>query len=245
MRSKKQSSPEKISELEPSIFELLCHIDEGTYVLDVGCGVGITPCYIAKRYGCRVVGVDISERMIDRANERAKREDVENIVEFRVADVQNLPFEDTLFDVVIGESIVAFAEDKQRAVSECVRVTKPGGYVGLNESIWIKAPPPEMVEYISHTSGAKTEVLTSDGWEELLEGSGLRDIVARTYKITVLSDSINQIRRLGFGGLARVWYRALRLYVARPAYRSFLKEAFAQPKNLIEYLGYGIYIGRK
>ena len=99
MVNKKQLSPEEISELEPSYFELqaywgatkhmgglratkelieLCHINKGKYVLDVGCGVGITPCYIAKRHGCRVVGVDISEGMIDWSNERAKREGVED-----------------------------------------------------------------------------------------------------------------------------------------------------------------------
>ena len=72
----------------------LCHIDKDTYILDVGCGAGATPCYLAKRHGCRVVGVDISEGMIDRSNERARREGVEDRVEFRVADAQNIPFED-------------------------------------------------------------------------------------------------------------------------------------------------------
>ncbi len=51
----------------------LCHINESKYVLDVGCGVGMTACYIAKKYGCRVVGVDIHEEMISRSNERAER----------------------------------------------------------------------------------------------------------------------------------------------------------------------------
>jgi len=70
----------------------LCNIGEGKYVLDVGCGAGVTPCFIAKRCGCRVVGVDISEGMIERSKERAEREglaDTDNEhpgVEFRVAD---------------------------------------------------------------------------------------------------------------------------------------------------------------
>jgi ubiquinone/menaquinone biosynthesis C-methylase UbiE len=112
----------------------LCHIGEGKYVLDVGCGVGVTPCSIARRYGCRVVGVDILEGMIERSKERAKREGVMDRVEFRVADAQDLPFEDDLFDAVITESVTAFPEDKQKAVNEYVRVAKPGGYVGLSES---------------------------------------------------------------------------------------------------------------
>jgi len=75
----------------------LCHIGEGKYVLDVGCGAGVTPCFIARRYGCRVVGVDISKGMVERYEERAKREGVADRVEFRVADAQDLPFDDDLF----------------------------------------------------------------------------------------------------------------------------------------------------
>ena len=268
MENKKQLSPQEIPGLEPSYFELqadwgitkhigglkateelieLCHIEEGKYVLEVGCGVGITACYVAKRHGCRVVGVDISERMIDRSVERAKREGVEDRVEFKVADVQNLPFEDNLFDVVIGESVTAFPEDKQRAVSEYVRVTKPGGYVGLNEGIWIKTPPPtELVEYLSRITGARLE--TSDGWKELLEGSGLRDIEARTYKVNLLNEMISQIRRFDFREYLRAWHRFLSQCITSPACRRFAKEALTVPNSIfkfLEYAGYGIYVGRK
>lgn len=265
MENKKQVSLEEISELEASYFELqaywgitkhmgglkatrelieLCHINKDKYVLDVGCGVGATPCYLAKRYGCRVVGVDISERMIDRSNERAKREGVENRVKFRLADAQNLPFEDALFDVVIGESVTTFLEDKQRAVSEYVRVIKPGGYVGLNEETWIKTPPPtELVEYATRTWDIKAEIPTSDRWEELLEGSGLRDRVVRTYKINVLGE-FSQIRRYSFKDLLRMLYRTLSLYRSS-AFRRYMKERLPTPKNLFEYLRYGIYVGRK
>ena len=224
----------------------LCHIDKGKYVLDVGCGVGVTSCYIARRYGCRVVGVDISERMIERSNERARREGVEDSVEFRAADVQDLPFEDDLFDAVIGESITAFPEDKQRTVNEYVRVTKPGGYVGLNESTWMKTPvPAELVEWVSQDLSANAEALASDGWVGLLEGAGLRDIVARTYTISVRSEFTGIIKRYSLGDMLKVWYRALSLYRRDPAYRNVVKGAGATPKNVFEYLGYGIYVGRK
>lgn len=56
----------KVSHVAPIILPL----DKGVFVLDVGCGVGVTPCHIAKRHGSRVVGVDISERMADRARQR-------------------------------------------------------------------------------------------------------------------------------------------------------------------------------
>jgi len=227
----------------------LCHIDKDTYVLDVGCGVGMTACYIAKKYGCRVVGVDISGRMIDRANERAKREDVEGKVEFQVADVQNLPFEDALFDVVISESVTAFLEDKQSAISEYVRVTKPGGYVGLNETTWIKAnPPTEVVEYVFHSAGAnKPEA--PNGWKELLKGSGLKDIVVKTYKVTSLGQFVDDIRTIGFTQAFKACGRLLSLYFKSSVYRKAIKEmtkgARSIPRNVLEYYGYEIYVGRK
>jgi arsenite methyltransferase len=227
----------------------LCHIEKDKYVLEVGCGVGLTACYIARKYGCRIVGVDISEKMIERSKERAGREGVEDRVEFRVADVQDLPFEDGLFDVVIGESITVFPEDKQKAVSEYVRVTKPGGYVGLNETTWLKTPVPmELVEWVSCDYSANAEVLPADAWVGLLEGAGLRDIIARTYKTSALRGFTDLVGRYGLGEMLGVWRRALSLYRTSPAYKRFvreIKEAGPMPKGAFEYFGYGIYVGRK
>jgi len=257
MDNKEQLSPEVIYELIAYVgfrkhFHLggldatrelvdLCHIDRDKYVLDVGCGTGKTACYIVKEYGCKVVGVDILERMIDRANERAKREGVEDRVEFRVADAQDLPFEDTLFDVVIGEFITGLLDDKQRGVNEYLKVTRPGGYIGFNEATWIKTPPPtELVKYLSRIFGVKGEIPTSDGWKELFIGAGLRDIVVRTYKTNVLSE-----KRENLKDFLRVWYRVLYVYIRSSAFRRFIKEALSLPKKFLEYWGYGIYVGRK
>jgi arsenite methyltransferase len=227
----------------------LCHISEGNYVLDVGCGVGVTPCFIAKRCGCRVFGVDILEGMIERSRERAQREGIADRVEFRVADAQDLPFEDDLFDAVITESVTAFPEDKQKASNEYARVTKPGGYVGLNESVWLKVPPPpEVVAWASRDVGANVEPLTSDAWVGLLERAGLREIVARTYEINVRTEAKEIFRRYGIAGMLGIWGKILSLYARNPAYRRFVKEVQeggVVPKNLDEYFGYGLYVGRK
>ena len=227
----------------------LCHMGTGKYVLDVGCGAGVTPCFIAQRYDCRVVGVDISEKMVERSKERAQREKVADRVEFRVADAQDLPFEDALFDAVITESVTSFPEDKQKAVNEYVRVTKPGGYVGLNESMWRKVPPPpEVVAWASQDLGANVQPLTSDAWAGLLEGAGLREITVRTYEINTQDEARGILQRYGLGGMLRVAWRMLLLYARRPAYRSFVKgvrEGGVTPTNLEEYFGYGLFVGQK
>ena len=268
MHSKNQSSPEKMSELESSYFEVqaywgmtkhmgglqateelveLCLINQDKYVLVVGCGVGVTPCYLAKRYGCRVVGVDLSEKMVDRSRERAKREGVENNVEFRVADAQGLPFEDATFDAVICESVNAFIEDKPRALSEYVRLTKPGGYVGINEVTWLKTPPQELVAYLYRIMGAEF-LACNNGWKELLEGSGLKEIVAKVYKTDALSQWINEVKQFEFADFIRAWSRYFYLFIKSPACRRFTKEALSFPRsifNLFRYFGYGLYVGRR
>ncbi len=227
----------------------LCHIDEGKCVLDVGCGVGQTPCLLAKKYGCNVVGIDINERMIERSKERAEAEGVTDRTEFRVADAQSLPFEDDAFDAVITESVTVFPEDKEKTVKEYTRVTKPGGYVGLSESTWLKSPPPpEILAWAAQDLGAHVKPLTSDGWARLLEGAGLRDIVARTYEIEVRKETKTLVRRYGYGEMLRTLYRALILYARNPWYRRFVKDVRKTgiaPDSLVEYLGYGIYVGRK
>jgi arsenite methyltransferase len=226
-----------------------CHIGEGSYVLDVGCGAGATPCFLAKRYRCRVVGVDILAGMIDRCNERARREGVADRVEFRVADAQDLPFEDSLFDAVLTESVSAFPEDKQLAVQEYARVTKPGGYVGLNESTWLKVPPPpEVVAWVSQDVGGTARPQTAEEWVGLMEGAGLQEISATIRQVSVKEETRAILQRYGCRGMLRVWSRMLALYMRNPAYRRFLKglrEGEITPDSLEEYFGYGLYVGWK
>jgi ubiquinone/menaquinone biosynthesis C-methylase UbiE len=225
----------------------LCHVNKDSYVLDVGCGVGATACYIAKEYGCKVVGVDLSEGMIDRSRERAKRKGVEDRVKFMVADAQNLPFKDDLFDTVISESVTVFLEDKQKAVSEYARVTKPGGYVGLNEVTWINPPPAEVADYLSHALGG-AEFLTSDVWKKLLEGSGLTNIGVKTYETNALSQWANEMKSLDFRDFAKAWYKFFSLCIKSRAVRKYVRELWPPPKSIFrifKYFGYGLYVGRK
>jgi len=227
----------------------LCHIGQDSYVLDVGCGVGVTPCFIAKKCGCRVVGVDISERMVERSKERARREKVADWVEFRVADAQDLPFKDAVFDAVMTESVTAFPEDKQKAVNEYVRVTRPGGYVGLNETAWLRMPPPpEMVAWAAQDVGATVQPQTPDAWTEMLAAAGLGQITAKVYPINTRNEANGILRRYGLGEMLRVVGRMLLLYTRSPAYRRFLKEIRQEgimPDGLETYFGYGLFVGRR
>ncbi|MCJ7738456.1 MAG: class I SAM-dependent methyltransferase [Anaerolineae bacterium] len=221
----------------------LCHIENAHEALHAGCGIGVGPAHIAKKYKCHVVGVDISEKMIEWSRRRAREERVESEVEFRTADVLDLPFEADRFDVVISESVLIFVEDKARAIRECVRVTKPGGYVGLNEGLWIKQPPPEMAARVSEAIGPF--VPTCETWQSLWEASGLQERVLKTCQTDARTEVMSRIRWIGWWWLLRAWGRGLRLYIADPAVRQAIKEMFDVPAEVFEYVGYGLFAGRK
>lgn len=222
----------------------LCRIRADLTVLDVGCGVGATTVYLAKKHGCRVVGVDISEHMIARAEERSKREGVQNQIEFRVASAIALPFQDGHFDAVICESVTTFIKEKAESICEHTRVTKPGGFVGLNEETWIETPPPELIEFTRRTWEIESEIPTAEGWIGWMEGCGLGDILAKPYRFSTARES-SQVRRYRVGDFVRMAYRTLYLYVTRQDFREYMQERRSLLQNLFDYLGYGIYVGKK
>jgi ubiquinone/menaquinone biosynthesis C-methylase UbiE len=221
----------------------LCHIEDAREVLNVGCGIGVGPAYIAKKYDCRAVGVDLSEKMIEWSRRRAREERVESKVEFRVADVLELPFEADRFDVVICESVLIFVEDKSRAIRECVRVTKPGGYVGLNEGCWTRQPSPEMVAQVKAAIGPF--IPTIDAWQALWEASGLQERVVRICQVDPRTEVKSRIQWIGWRWVLGAWGRALRLYITNPAIRQPIKEMFEVPPEVFQYAGYGLFAGRK
>ena len=79
----------------------MCKVKKEKQILDVGCGAGHTACLIAEQHGAHVTGIDISEVMIDKANERAQRMGLMTMVEFRTADAYQLPFGNDCFDIVL------------------------------------------------------------------------------------------------------------------------------------------------
>jgi SAM-dependent methyltransferase len=227
----------------------LCQIDRDAYVLEVGCGTGLTPRYLAQTVGCRVVGVDLSERMITWSRRRVQRTDVADRVTLNVADAQHLPFADGTFDAVICESVTAFVPDKPRAVAEYARVTRPGGYVGLTEGVWITPPPAELATYLGHVM-AGADFQASDGWKALLEGAGLTDLVALSYSISARSHWKGEMGRMDrddFRDYLHAWRTFGSLLLTSAAFRQYIHELWP-PRSILhmfDYFGYGVFVGRK
>lgn len=98
-------------------------------VLDVACGSGNAALAAARRAWGNTVGADFVPALLERGRERAAAERLE--IEFVEADAQDLPFEDASFDVVVSVYGAMFAPDQERTAAELLRVTKPGGRIGM------------------------------------------------------------------------------------------------------------------
>jgi tocopherol O-methyltransferase len=96
-------------------------------VLDAGCGVGGSSIHLAKKTGCRVTGITLSERQAAQAMANAKQKGVNELVNFEVMDYCATNFADESFDVVWGCESICYAGDKNSFVKEAFRLLKPGG----------------------------------------------------------------------------------------------------------------------
>jgi SAM-dependent methyltransferase len=219
-----------------------CAIGPGTYVLDVGCGVGATTGYLAQAHGCRVVGIDLRPSMVTQARERAMRAGVTDRMAFCVADVTALPFAEHHFDALLLESVLTFVEDKRQALRECARITQPGGCVGLNEELWLEEPPSALAEQ-ARAIWQTTEILTREGWRRLIDQAGLRDVTVDVCRFDARREA-TQIRRYGCQEMGRMFYRAAALYLRSAAFRRYVAARRSLPKDLFRYLGYAVWTAR-
>ncbi len=227
----------------------LCHVEKGKQVLDVGCGIGKTSAAFAKR-GSSVVGVDISARMVEWARETAEREGVIDRVEFKTADARQLPFDDATFDVVLCESVLAFVLDKDRALGEFIRVCKPGGWVGLNETMWLASSvPPEIVAALEGAGFGGARFLTIEEWRSTVNASRLRDVVMKTYHTSARGDVLDRIRWFGITGILRNIGHMVSFAASNRANRAALAHYISWsrriPETFYDYYGYAICAGRK
>jgi len=137
----------------------LASIVPGETVLDLGAGAGFDAFLAAAHVGPtgRVIGVDITPEMVEKAQANAAREGYAN-VEFRLGDIENMPVENNSIDLIISNCVLNLVPDKDKAFREMARVLKPGGRMAISDIVLDK-PLPERLKndanaYCACVSGA-------------------------------------------------------------------------------------------
>ncbi len=222
----------------------LCRVKEAKSVLYVGSGIGVGPAYIARKFGCYVTAVDISEKMLSWTTRRALEEGVSTKIETRLANVLDLPFEDNRFDAVLVESILAFVEDKEKAIIECLRVIRPAGYIGLNEVFWTEPPSPEMIE-ANRRIQMGIELLTFNEWQKLWNLFALNEKTIKTYDIDLKKETKDRIQWVGRRWIIRAWGRLIKLYLSNPLARQAINSQTKETTKSYKSMGFGLFTGQK
>ncbi len=170
-------------------------LQEGEVVVDLGAGGGIDCFLAARRVGPtgRVIGVDMTPEMVLLAQRNARAGGVEN-VEFRLGEIEDLPVEDGIADLVISNCVINLVPDKSHAFAEAFRVLKPGGRISVSDIVTTGPLPgaarASVGAYVACLGGA----LMLDDYLAAVRAAGFDDVVvAREIAYSTTEDEVDDL----------------------------------------------------
>lgn len=200
--------------------------DESTRVLDAGCGTGQTAAYIAKEYSCHVTALDNNEIMVVKANERFTAEKLQ--LKAMEGSVEELPFPDDYFDIVLSESVMLFT-DMDKTISEFSRVLKPNGKllaveIAMETKMDDKALEPLKLFYEDAVFRSPEE------WRQAFSKAGFQKIQMKTPEVHFDPENIDTVPDFAFSE------------PMDPVYFDIMKEHEEMMESYKRKLGFRVFI---
>jgi len=161
----------------------LAGLKEGETVLDLGSGGGIDAFLASKKVGPkgRVIGVDMTKRMIERAKQTAEKYGYNN-VEFRLGEIEDLPVEDNSIDVIISNCVINLSPDKKKVFQEAYRVLKPKGRILISDLVTEGRLPSIVRKNLSAWASCIAGAMDKKEYLRTIEEAGFR-------KVKIVSES--------------------------------------------------------
>lgn len=155
----------------------LASLSEGETVLDLGSGAGFDCFLAAKRVGNagRVIGVDMTPEMLEKARENARAGGYEN-VEFRLGEIEHIPAADNSVDAVISNCVINLVPDKRAAFAEAFRVLEPGGRLMVSDIVLSGDLPEEVRASIAAYIGCVAGAVKREEYLDALRSAGFESI---------------------------------------------------------------------
>jgi arsenite methyltransferase len=152
-------------------------IRPGDVVLDLGSGAGIDCFLAARKVGPegRVIGVDMTDEMLDKARKNARKVGARN-VEFRKGLIEELPVADRSVDLIISNCVINLSPQKDRVFAEAFRVLKPGGKMLVSDIVLEKDLPPEVAEDIGAYVGCIAGAVRRDVYMQAVRDAGFSSV---------------------------------------------------------------------
>lgn len=155
----------------------LASLRKGETVLDLGSGAGFD-CFLASaRVGRRgrIIGVDMTPEMLERARDNARKNGYKNI-EFRLGEIENLPVADNSVDTVISNCVINLSPDKPRVFKEAFRVIKPGGRMMISDIVLLKPLPKAIAKSIEAYVGCIAGAELKERYLEKIRVAGFTNV---------------------------------------------------------------------
>jgi len=155
----------------------LASLKQGETVLDLGSGAGLDCFLAAQKVGQngKVIGVDMTPEMIEKARENARKENYQN-VEFRLGEIENLPVADNSVDLVISNCVINLSPDKKRVFKETFRVLKPNGRLMISDIVLLKELPNVIKNSVNAYIGCLSGAMIKDEYVEAIKDVGFREV---------------------------------------------------------------------
>ncbi|MFH1134418.1 MAG: arsenite methyltransferase [Nanoarchaeota archaeon] len=166
----------------------LGEIRNGMTVLDLGSGAGLDCFLAAKKVGKsgKVIGVDMTEQMIKKARENAKKYNHKN-VEFRLGEIEQLPVQDDSVDVIISNCVINLSPDKAKVFKEAFRVLKKGGKMFVSDMVLLRE--------LSEAQKNDEELIAGCVGAALLKAKYLKLIKSAGFSVNILSEDTDISKR--------------------------------------------------
>ncbi|MDS0260165.1 arsenite methyltransferase [Haloarcula sp. S1CR25-12] len=157
--------------------QAIADLDAGETVLDLGSGAGFDCFLAADAVGSagRVIGVDMTPEMVEKARENARANDAET-VEFRLGEIEHLPVADATVDAVISNCVVNLSPDKPQVFREAYRALRPGGRLAVSDVVQTAEFPPEVTRDPDSLAACVAGAATVDALETMLADAGFEAV---------------------------------------------------------------------
>ena len=157
----------------------IAELNVGERVLDLGSGGGIDCFLAAQRVGPQgeVWGLDMTPDMIALARHNAGQVGAEN-VRFRLGEIEDIPFDDGRFDVIMSNCVINLSTDKSRVFREAFRVLSPGGRLRVSDMVWVDTAPDATRAQLESWAGCVAGALVVDDYLDAVRAAGFVDVRA-------------------------------------------------------------------
>jgi len=169
----------------------LAGIEEGSTVVDLGSGAG-NDVFVSRALvgeSGKVIGLDFTKEMIDKANDNNRKLGYDN-VQFQLGEIENMPIENDVADVVVSNCVLNLVPDKEKAFTEMYRIIKPGGHFCVSDIVLKGELPAGLQKSAAMYAGCVSGAIQQDEYLKILNEAGFINVEVKKTKVIELPDDV-------------------------------------------------------